>query len=133
YGEPLVYQGIVYVGTLNNTVYALNQTDGTLVWSRHLRAPQTTGWQCGNVSPLGILGTPVVDPVTNRIYAATFGSDDIYRLEGLNLATGAAELTTVITTPAPSFDWTIQQERGALAVRSGYVYVPFGGRAGDCV
>ncbi len=43
YGEPLVYQGIVYVATLNNTVYALNQTDGSQVWSTHLRAPQTTG------------------------------------------------------------------------------------------
>jgi len=30
------------------------------------------------------------------------------------------------------FDWKIQQERGALALANGYVYVPFGGRAGDC-
>ena len=28
YGEPLVYNGIVYVATLNNSVYAFNQTDG---------------------------------------------------------------------------------------------------------
>jgi len=132
YAEPLVYQGIVYVATLNNTVYALNQTDGSQVWSTHLRTPQTTGWSCGNVSPQGILGTPVIDPGTTRIYAATLGSDDIYRLEGLNLTTGLEELNTVITTPTPGFDWHIQQERGALAVRNGYVYVPMGGRAGDC-
>jgi hypothetical protein len=132
YAEPLVYQGIVYAATLNNSVYALNQTDGSVVWSRNLRAPETTGWLCGNVSPQGILGTPVIDPATGRIYVATFGSDDVYRLEGLNLTTGAPELTTVITTPTPGFDWTIQQERGALAVRNGFVYVPFGGRAGDC-
>ncbi len=132
YGEPLVYQGIVYVATLNNTVYALNQTDGSQVWSTHLRAPETTGWSCGNVSPQGILGTPVIDPATGRIYAATLGSDDVYRLEGLNLTTGLEELNTVITTPTPAFDWHIQQERGALAVRNGYVYVPMGGRAGDC-
>jgi len=132
YAEPLVYQGIVYVATLNNTVYALNQTDGSQVWSTHLRAPQTTGWSCGNVSPQGILGTPVIDPATGRIYAATLGSDNVYRLEGLNLTTGLEELNTVITTPTPAFDWHIEQERGALAVRNGYVYVPFGGRAGDC-
>jgi hypothetical protein len=132
YGEPLVYQGLVYVATLNNTVYALNQTDGSLVWSTHLRAPETTGWSCGNVSPQGILGTPVLDPGTGRVYAATLGSDDVYRLEGLNLATGVEELNTVITTPTPGFDWHIQQERGALTVRNGYVYVPMGGRAGDC-
>src|SRR6266480_1663534 len=29
YAEPLVYNGIVYTATLNNTVYALNQSTGT--------------------------------------------------------------------------------------------------------
>src|ERR1700694_4991055 len=32
YAEPLIYGGLVYVATLNNTLYALNQTDGSLVW-----------------------------------------------------------------------------------------------------
>jgi len=131
YGEPLIYNGIVYAATLNNTVYALNQSTGVQVWMKHLRAPQTTGWTCGGFQQ-GILGTPVIDVPGGRIYAATLGSDDIYRLEGLNLATGFEELNTVITTPATGFDWTIQQERGALAISNGYVYVPFGGRAGDC-
>ena len=67
-----------------------------------------------------------------RIYAATLGSDSIYRLEGLRLTDGLEQLNTVITTPAGGFDWTIEQERGALAVANGYVYVPMGGRAGDC-
>jgi outer membrane protein assembly factor BamB len=134
YASPLVYGGIVYAATLNNTVYALNQTDGTLVWSNHLRAPTTTGWACGNVSPQGILGTPVIDPGSGRIYVVTFASaDHLYRVEGLNLLTGVGEMTTVIPASiGPGFDWTIQQERGALAVANGYVYVPFGGRAGDC-
>src|SRR5437773_1944531 len=67
YAEPLVYQGIVYAATLNNSVYALNQTDGTVVWSHNLGAPVTTGWSCGNVAPRGILGTPVIDALTGRI------------------------------------------------------------------
>ncbi len=132
YAEPLVYNGIVYAATLNNSVYALNQATGAIVWSKNLRAPETTGWSCGNVSPQGILGTPVIDVTGGRIYVATLGADDIYRLEGLNLGTGVEELNTVITTPATGFDWTIEQERGALALRNGFVYVPFGGRAGDC-
>ncbi len=133
YGEPLVYNGLVYVGTLNDTVYALNQSDGTVVWTDHIRAPETTGWACGNVSPQGILGTPVIDTAGGRIYVATFGADDLYRLEGLSLATGALQSSVIITTQALSgFDWTIQQQRGALAIHNGYVYVPFGGRAGDC-
>src|SRR6267378_1376467 len=34
YAEPLIYGGIVYTATLNNTVYALNQATGTEVWHR---------------------------------------------------------------------------------------------------
>jgi hypothetical protein len=140
YASPLISGGIVYVATLNNTVYALNQTDGSLVWSHHFYIPESRpngspgAWVCGNATPQGILGTPVIDPSTNRIFAVTLsGMDDLYRLEGLNLATGASEITTIITTKASTgFDWTIQQERGALAVFNGTVYVPFGGRAGDC-
>lgn len=137
--EPLVYGGIVYVATLNNTVYAFNQADGSLVWSVHLRAPEARdpgtagGPNCGNVVPQGILGTPAIDPGTARIYVVTLsGVDDLYRLEGLRLSDGLEQVDTVITTLAPGFNWKIQQQRGALAVANGYVYVPMGGRAGDC-
>jgi hypothetical protein len=133
YAEPLIYNGLVYVATLNNTVYALNQSDGSIVWQMPLGAPETTGWGCGNVSPQGILGTPVIDTAASRIYVATLFADDIYRVFGLDLATGATRLTTQIpATIGTGFDWTIQQQRGALSLRNGYVYVPFGGRAGDC-
>jgi outer membrane protein assembly factor BamB len=134
YASPVIYGGIVYAATLNNSVYALNQTDGSVVWQRNLGAPETGGWGCGDVSPQGILGTPAIDPTGGRIYvAAQFSSDDVYHVYGLNLATGAVELNTPIPASiGTGFDWTIQQERGALAVANGHVYVPFGGRAGDC-
>jgi hypothetical protein len=134
FAEPLVFAGLVFVATLNNTIYALDSRTGNVVWSHHLRAPKPVGspWVCGNVEPQGILGTPVIDPVARLIYAVTFGADSIYRLEGLRLWDGLEVLNTVITTPTPSFDWRIEQERGALALANGYVYVPMGGRAGDC-
>ena len=133
YASPVVYNGIVYAATMNNTVYALNQSDGTVVWSRHLRDPETGNWQCGGFSSQGIVGTPVIDPAGNNIYVVTFGSDDLYRVEGLRLTDGTLTMSTVITTQKLSgFDWTIQDERGAIAYRNGYVYVPFGGRDGDC-
>ena len=136
YAEPLIFNGAVYVATLNNTVYALSQSDGSVLWSNHLGTPQATGWICGNVAPMGILGTPVIDTAANRIYAVaeiagpTPGSAPVYHLYGIDLATHVQVLDTPI---APTgFDWKIQQERGALALANGYVYVPFGGRAGDC-
>jgi outer membrane protein assembly factor BamB len=135
YAEPLISGGIVYAVTLNNSVYALNQSDGSVIWHRSLGTPETSGWACGNVAPMGILGTPVIDAAAGRIYVATFSSDDLYRVIGLDLATGSTLLTTTIpvaNSTGTNFDWKIQQERGALALANGYVYVPFGGRAGDC-
>jgi outer membrane protein assembly factor BamB len=133
YAEPLIYNGLVYTATLNNTVYALNQSTGAVVWQNHLGAPVTGGWQCGNFSMQGILGTPVIDVAGGRIYVTTlFASDHLYRVFGLDLASGATMLTTVLSPLGTGFDWSIQQERGALAVANGYVYIPFGGRAGDC-
>jgi hypothetical protein len=133
YAEPLVFNGIVYSATLNNTVYAINQATGQTVWSKNLGAPQTGGWVCGNVSQAGILSTPVIDTAANRIYAVAeiAGTTPTYHLFGLDLA---ASGNIVLDTPiAPTgFDWKIQQQRGALALANGYVYVPIGGRAGDC-
>src|SRR5713226_4653247 len=87
YAEPLIHNGLVYVATLNNTVYALNQTDGSIVWQMPLGTPVSSGWNCGNVSPQGILGTPVIDTAASRIYVATlFASDHLYRVFGLDLA-----------------------------------------------
>jgi outer membrane protein assembly factor BamB len=132
YAETLVYNGIVYAATLNDTVYALNQADGTQIWSKNVGAPQNGGWICGNVTG-GILGTPVIDVAANRIYvvAEIAGSTPTYHLFGLDLGNlGNIVLNTALS-PA-GFDWKIQQERGALALANGYVYVPIGGRAGDC-
>ncbi len=133
FAEPLIFNGVVYAATLQNTVYAVRQSDGTVLWSKNVGAPQTSGWGCGNISPTGILGTPVIDTAANRIYvvAEIAGATTDYHLFGLDLANfGSIALNTTL---APTgFDWTIQQQRGALALANGYVYVPFGGRLGDC-
>ena len=133
YAEPLIFNGVVYAATLNNTVYALNQATGAVVWSKNVGAPQTGGWVCGNVSPTGILGTPVIDTAANRIYAVAeiAGTTPTYHLFGLDLAASGGVVLDVPLAPT-GFDWKIQQQRGALAIANGFVYVPFGGRAGDC-
>jgi len=132
YAEPLIYGSLVYVATLNNSVYALSQFDGSVVWGRHLGTPQGSGWRCGNIIPTGILGTPVIDTAANRIYAVAeiAGTTPTYHLFGLDLTTGSVVFNKVVK---PSgFDWKIEQQRGALTLANGRVYVPFGGRAGDC-
>jgi hypothetical protein len=133
YAEPLIFNGVVYTATLNDTVYALRQSDGVVLWSKNVGAPQLSGWSCSTLTP-GILGTPVIDTATNRIYVAAelaSPTTPTYHLFGLDLGnSGNIVLNTPIS--AAGLDWHTQQQRGALAVRNGYVYVPFGGRAGDC-
>jgi hypothetical protein len=134
YAEPLVFGGTVYAATLNDTVYALNQSTGVVTWSKHLGTPQTSGWGCGNISPTGILGTPVIDTAANRLYAVAevvITGVTTYHLFGLDLA-NAGNVVLNSTLTSTGFDWTIEQERGALGLHGGFVYVPFGGRAGDC-
>jgi centrosomal CEP192-like protein/putative pyrroloquinoline-quinone binding quinoprotein/putative pyrroloquinoline-quinone-binding quinoprotein len=135
YAEPLVYGGVVYVATLNDTVYALNQIDGSIIWSKNVGAPQTSGWICSGLVA-GILSTPVIDTAANRIYAvselaAAGTTPPTYHLFGLDLGNSG---NIVLNTPIfPSgFDWKIQQQRGALGLANGFVYIPFGGRNGDC-
>jgi len=135
YAEPLVYNGIVFAATLQGTVYALNQTDGVIAWSTNVGTPMTKpSSQCGNVSPLGILGTPVIDVAAGRIYVSEIlAADSAWHVFGIDLTTHGVVLnTTIPSSTGTGFDWTIEQQRGALALANGYVYVPFGGRIGDC-
>src|SRR4029077_5923445 len=121
YAEPLIFNGVVYAGTLNDTVYALRQSDGVTLWSKNVGAPQTSGWGCSSLIP-GILSTPIIDTAANRIYVAAelAGATPTYHLFGLDLAnSGNIVLDTAIS--LPGFDWHIQGQRGALALRNGFV------------
>jgi polyvinyl alcohol dehydrogenase (cytochrome) len=134
YASPLVYGTSVYVVTENNTVYAFNTADGTFQWSVHLGTPRAaSGLPCGNISPsVGITGTPVIDIAAagghGLIYMAGMTSEPHYRLYGVDLVTHAVPFNAIIDTG----DIAVEGQRGALALANGNVYVPFGGRAGDC-
>ena len=39
YGEPLVFDGRVYVATEHDTVYSLSAATGAVVWSNHVANP----------------------------------------------------------------------------------------------
>ena len=135
YAEPLVYNGIVFAATLQGTVYALNQSDGTIVWSRNVGVPHPIGTgQCGDVNPLGIISTPVIDVAAGRIYVSEIlNADSAWHVFGIDLTSHLVVMNTTIPSGVGTgLDWTIQQQRGALGLANGYVYVPFGGRDGDC-
>jgi len=132
YASPLIVAGHALVATENNTVYSLDLFTGSKVWERHLGDPVDAGsLPCGNISPItGITGTPAADPASRRMYVVAFLKGYHHVLYALSLTDGSVAWKQDID-PAGSKP-NVQQLRGALAIHSGMVYVPFGGLFGDC-
>jgi outer membrane protein assembly factor BamB len=132
YASPLIVSGHVLVATENNTVYSLDLFTGAVVWKRHLGEPvDASTLPCGDIAPVtGITGTPAVDTFSGRLYVVGFMRGYHHTLFTLSLIDGSVVGQQVVD-PTGS-DPTVQQERGALALGSGRVYVPFGGLYGDC-
>src|SRR5205809_7799339 len=73
YAQPLYIEGgpsgpMIIAVTESNNVYALDATTGTVIWQRNIGPPVTSGLPCGNISPLGISGTPVVDLASRSLF-----------------------------------------------------------------
>ena len=132
YASPLVVQGHVIVATENDTVYSLDLFTGSVIWKAHLGAPvPASSLPCGDIGPVtGITGTPAADPASGRVFVVAYLQGRHHMLFGLNLADGSTVVQQDVD-PAGS-NPAVQQERGALAIGSGFVYVPFGGLYGDC-
>jgi outer membrane protein assembly factor BamB len=131
YAEPLLCGGSVFVATENNSVYALNASTGKVEWRTNLGTPvDGSTLPCGDINPTGITGTPVIDAAVRTLYVVAFLPPAHHVLFGLNLGTGAVE-TTQPADPSGA-NVTVEQQRGALALANNYVYIPYGGLAGDC-
>ena len=131
YAEPLVVGGHVVVATENNTVYSLNPQTGQVEWQTNIGAPaQRSELPCGNIAPLGITGTPVYDPATGLVFAIAEMHGPSHLLVGIDARTGEIKMRRPADTadmePAP------HQQRAALALSQGMVYVAYGGLFGDC-
>jgi outer membrane protein assembly factor BamB len=134
YAEPLIVGNTVLIATEQNNVYGLDAASGAVLWSNtSLGAPvPQSSLPCGNINPVGITGTPVVDTASGLMYVvATLAAPSMhYELYAINITTG---VTAWQETIAPAgFNFIYQGQRGALALANGRVYIPFGGRSGDC-
>lgn len=132
YASPLVVAGRVIAATTSNTVYALDRADGHVLWRTHVAEPaRRSQLPCGNVDPAGIIGTPVYDPTSGLVFAVAQDHDTLgHVLVGVDVGTGAVKVRRVVDPPGSSP--VAQQERAALALSKGKVYVALGGLLGDC-
>ncbi|MFL6071864.1 MAG: PQQ-binding-like beta-propeller repeat protein [Mycobacteriales bacterium] len=131
YGQPLYVGGTVYAATENDTVYALDGATGAVKWSRHVGTPiRRSALPCGNIDPLGITSTMAYDAGTGRLFALAETDGGHHTLVGVNAGTGAVEVS--VAAEPPKGDPIAHQQRSALTVLNGRVYVAYGGLAGDC-
>jgi outer membrane protein assembly factor BamB len=147
YAQPLYWQDAqnnrrLIVATENNNVYALDAASGKVVWQRSLGQPVAlSSLPCGDINPLGITGTPAIEPAQGAVYldAVIKGSSGPqHYLFGLSLADGSilsgfpVNVAEALKAAGRTFDPKVQNQRGALLIVNRTLFIPYGGHFGDC-
>lgn len=156
YAQPLIMTNVIVTGrgthnlllvaTVNDTVYAFDADDPTVTtpyWTRsfinppNIVAPKNTDMTgaCGGgyhdfSGNMGIVGAPVIDPVTGTMYLVVrtkeFSTNYVQRLHALDVATGNDQPNSpviVAATNGVAFDPYKQNQRAGLLLDNGYVYI----------
>ncbi len=148
YAQPLYWHppgaahGLLIVATESNYVYALDAATGHQQWRAALGPPVSrSALRCGNIDPLGITGTPVIDPASGAVYLGALvvrNGEPRHLVYGLSLRDGAVlpgwpvDIAESLRERGTAFASRFQNQRGALAFVDGRLYVPYGGHFGDC-
>jgi len=163
YAQPLVVgsvaianpsRNVVYVATVNNTLYAYDGDDGRRYWQRNFTAPgmrppratDMTGACGGNYNNfagnIGIVGTPVIDAARQVVYfvaRSTSGSGTFVQdLHAVSIVSGSDVAGSPVRVTATAsgngdgsvnnviaFDAQTQDQRQALTLVNGTVYVTY--------
>jgi hypothetical protein len=142
YAQPLYWQppdarpALLVAVTENNVVHALDARTGHEVWKQQLGTPvKREALPCGDIAPLGVTGTPVIDAARETLYldaAVSLPSGPSHLIFALSLKDGAilpgwpVDIQGAFAGQDPPFITTGQNQRGALLVVNDTVYVPFG-------
>ncbi len=162
YCQPLVYgnlsiggakHNVVFIATVNNTVYAYDADNGKLYWKSNytqagMNPPNISQMNSSWCNPyggfnfhIGITGTPVIDSASKTIYfvAKSFQGSSFYQqLHAVDITTGSEKSGSpvFITGSVPgsgdgsvagvvSFDPLRENQRQALTLVNGTVYVTY--------
>ncbi|MFZ3201776.1 MAG: malectin domain-containing carbohydrate-binding protein [Candidatus Acidiferrales bacterium] len=142
YATPLVVAGltigggthnVVYAATTNNSVYAFDADSGTQYWHVNLGTPISNanyGTGCVDINGnAGIVGTPVIDTSNNTIYVVNSLNNPSgtysFQLHALSLTTGADNSGSPVAITATGFQALLQNQRAALVLANGNLYIPF--------
>ncbi|HET6182926.1 MAG TPA: PQQ-binding-like beta-propeller repeat protein [Acetobacteraceae bacterium] len=148
YAQPLYWRppggarGMIIVATESDVVQALDEGTGHTIWRVALGRPVArAALPCGNIDPLGITGTPVIDPANGALFLDAMVDRDgvpAHLVFGLSLADGhvlagwPVDVQAALRERGIAFTPREQNQRAALALLDGRVFVAFGGNWGDC-
>ena len=162
YAQPLVVanlsiaaskHNVVFIATVNNTIYAYDGDTAKLYWQKNFTAPgmrpvrnnDMTGACSGNYKDfsgnIGIVGTPVIDPAFNTIYfvaRSTDGTNFTQYLHAVNILNGSEMPGSPVKITATysgsgtgninhviTFNPQVQNQRMALTLVKGIIYITF--------
>jgi len=144
YTQPLVVphvliaggmHDVVYVTTVNNSVYAFDARDAANqrpFWHVNFGTPATlhsAPFGCLDINGnMGIIATPAIDAEKGVLYVVALteaAGKFTQRLHALDLATGADLPDSPRTIAAPDFDPLLQSQRPALMLHKGNIYVGY--------
>ena len=144
---------VLFVATVNNTVYAFDGEDGSLYWKKNytesgMRTPNSHDMSSGWCNPytdfaknIGIVGTPVIDSAAQTIFfvaRSTDGTHFVQYLHAVNITSGNEQSGSPVlitasvpgsgdgnVTGAVNFDPMRNNQRQGLALVNGTVYISF--------
>ena len=150
YAQPLLWHDrqadrkLIIVATEDDVVYGLDAHDGKVAWKKSLGRPvPRSGLPCGNIAPLGITGTPVIDGIKDAIYLdamveAEDGLGAQHLVFGLSARDGSVlpgfpvNIADALRARGMTFVPRVQNQRGALLIAGNKLFIPYGGHYGDC-
>jgi hypothetical protein len=142
YAQPLYWRGNIIAAIEDDVMEAIDARTGREVWRRALGTPvPRAALPCGDIDPLGITGTPVIDEANGTIYvdgAVQTAGGPRHQLFALSLSNGnplpgwPIDVAAALAGKGPMFVPRDQNERGALTIVGNRVYVGYSGHFGDC-
>ena len=129
--------GHFFAATTENDVYSLEELTGAQTWKHNIGGYLVTAPVCGSdPKNHGIVSTPVIDEATKTIYVAAAMTDGHHEIHALSTDTGMEVAgwpvdVSKIKAGTLAFPSSVQNQRSALSLVNGILYVAFGGYCGD--
>ena len=147
--QPLYIEGgpggraLVIAVTESNNVYALDATNGSIIWQRNVGPPVAADdLICSLFDSMGIIGTPIVDLASRALFLDAMitpdgGTTKKHLIISLNVDTGdinpgwPVDVEATASYNGINFNSSVQQQRPALGIVGNILYVGYGSMR-DC-